>query len=343
MLRDRLFLIQQGYTPIANPVAEYLSGDTDVFDFDMIKADDGSILLQGYKVAASTAFYTGIIKRSTDGGVNWTTALSLNDGNVKHQYRARLIKLASGKILSLGAGTFIKESTDHGASWSTSAATIPAAFTGGGVQANPVLRAGLVTAAGTVLIGGMSTYNVGCIMRSTDNASSFSAVYDNDVNRFIAGFWECGDRIFAVSWNTANSKLLESTDDGANWSVKSTLSFVGNVDTIIRMPGTDTILVSRDGSVCWRSVDLGINFTQPQGGSVRALTLFYEKLVFNMGLISHLYKATDALNTTSHNYDDCVLTTERLFDNGYQLGTTLYLPSWTGGSVSARHMYKMEL
>lgn len=224
----------------------------------------------------------GGVFRSTDGGVNWSTAsngisngeITVLKGDDKYFYAGtwaggvfrsdddgitwKDVKINSENqrikdiaikapylFVTAGSANYINRSTDNGLSWETKNTGV------GSIDLMAVLGQNIFGAA------------EGKITRSTDNGESWNLVYQNSDMKYIRSFFSRDSIIYAGSNSTDFShpytitQIVSSTDAGASWAnITNELSNV----YLNGMGKFGPYLLAASGTGLYRSSDNGKNW-----------------------------------------------------------------------------------
>ena len=152
-----------------------------------------------------------LLIQTNDGGASWSNIkLPMAEGQKRADLNLLNVFADSGTALYIAAeqGTLYR-SVDNGVHWEVKK-----------TGSNGSLWAGVVTAAHTLIVGGLG----GKLFRSSDNGDNWQAVVlpnngAGPVTGSITGLKRIGDQIVAA---TLDGNLLQSNDDGRSWQIAAT-------------------------------------------------------------------------------------------------------------------------
>lgn len=199
----------------------------------------------------------GKIWKSTDDGQSWSENLSASPMMARVY---KFLELANGDILAGGdssIGGSILRSTNDGGSWAET-------YTGARVIDMVQLSNGDVIAVG--YFG---------IWRSTDNGQNWTQVYALDIYTMgpsIDSVMQAPDGRVLATTHSADYVVLNSIDNGQNWSVLSHIPVVGSSlapTTYLITIGTTIYAINES---VYKSNDNAVTWTQVSSGQIRRLS-----------------------------------------------------------------------
>jgi hypothetical protein len=197
--------------------------------------------------------------KSSDNGVNWTTA-SLGTLNANSQ---GIMSLAiSGSTIFAGSfGVGVLKSTDNGVSWATA---------NNGLTNTYVYSLAI---SGINIFAGMAN---GGVYLSTDNGSSWSSISISQTSTYVYSLAVIGNNIFAA---TGDGVFL-STNNGSSWSAVNT----GLTNTFVQslaISGNDIfagtnggVFLSNNNGATWTPMNTGLNDLSVQTLAINGSYIF---------------------------------------------------------------------